>query len=147
MGARSRRKGSRGEREWAALLEARGWEARRVPLSGAAEGYPGDVESRLGDVTVLWQVKRRCSLPQWLASDIPVALRADRCEWWVLMPADDFLSLIARVGLYFVRSGQLCPSGRNAPSMGPMRSVRRATHAVDPHRDCSATPSQDTQDS
>jgi hypothetical protein len=86
-----RRKGARGEREWAAYLRGLGLEARRVPLSGSAPGYGGDVESYLPQGTrVLWQVKRRGRLPGWLSVDgvDAVALREDRGGWYVLLPAE-----------------------------------------------------------
>jgi hypothetical protein len=86
-----RRKGARGEREWAAYLRSLGWEARRVPLSGAAPGYGGDVESHVpGLGRVLWQVKRRGGLPRWLGLEgvDAVALREDRGGWYVLLPAE-----------------------------------------------------------
>jgi len=84
-----RRKGSAGEREWAALLRELGIDARRVPLSGAAPGWGGDVVSMLPGVgRVVWQVKRRRALPAWLEASKAdaVALRADRGEWYVLLP-------------------------------------------------------------
>jgi len=84
-----RRKGSAGEREWAALLRELGIDARRVPLSGAAPGWGGDVVSMLPGVgRVVWQVKRRKALPTWVGADKAdaVALRADRGEWYVLLP-------------------------------------------------------------
>jgi len=84
-----RRKGSAGEREWAALLRELGIDARRVPLSGAAPGWGGDVVSVLPGVgRVVWQVKRRKALPTWMGVDKAdaVALRADRGEWYVLLP-------------------------------------------------------------
>ena len=86
-----RRKGARGEREWAAYLRGLGLEARRVPLSGAAPGYGGDVESAVpGLGRVLWQVKRRRRLPGWLSLEgvDAVALREDRGGWYVLLPAE-----------------------------------------------------------
>lgn len=43
VGAMSRSKGAKFERDVASDLRAAGFTARKVPLSGAAEGYPGDV--------------------------------------------------------------------------------------------------------
>jgi Holliday junction resolvase len=40
-GKAPKRKGSRVEREVLALLKEAGLEARKVPLSGSAPGYPG----------------------------------------------------------------------------------------------------------
>jgi len=84
-----RKKGSAGEREWASLLRELGIDARRVPLSGAAPGWAGDVVSVIHGVgKVVWQVKRRKALPAWLGADgvDAVALRADRGQWYVLLP-------------------------------------------------------------
>lgn len=47
MGRASRDKGSRAERALVAELERHGWsDAFRVPLSGAAQGFKGDVHAR-----------------------------------------------------------------------------------------------------
>lgn len=42
-GKKSRDKGARFERYVVAKLKTMGYEAKRVPLSGAADGFPGDV--------------------------------------------------------------------------------------------------------
>lgn len=44
MGSMSRRKGALFELQVAKDLKALGFDARKIPLSGAAAGYPGDVE-------------------------------------------------------------------------------------------------------
>jgi Holliday junction resolvase len=46
-GKSPRQKGDRLERELVKLLEAAGIPAKRVPLSGSARGYPGDITATL----------------------------------------------------------------------------------------------------
>jgi hypothetical protein len=92
-----RRKGSAGEREWTAYLRSLGIQARRVPLSGAAPGYGGDVDSLIpGLGRVVWQVKRRRSFPDWLGIEgaDAVAFRADRGRWYVLLPVGLWQALL-----------------------------------------------------
>lgn len=43
MGKSSRDKGNRAERDLVKFLKEKGWEALRVPLSGAAAGFKGDL--------------------------------------------------------------------------------------------------------
>lgn len=90
-GRRSRRKGYEGEREFARLTGG-----KRVPLSGAQDGYPGDVQA-LG---LLWEVKRRKDswreLYQWLDGVDAVALRADNRQWLVVMTLDKFREVTGR---------------------------------------------------
>lgn len=90
-GRAARRKGYEGER---AFAKATG--GRRVPLSGAQAGYPGDVEA-LG---LLWEVKRRKDawreLYQWLDGVDAVALRADNKRWLVVMDLEKFREVSGR---------------------------------------------------
>ena len=51
-GKRSRDKGARFERYVVAKFKTRGYQAKRVPLSGAAIGFPGDV---LLDLERAWE--------------------------------------------------------------------------------------------
>lgn len=86
----SRRKGFRGEHEWATKVG--GSKISRT-------GYDGpDVESppMSVDGLVLWEVKRVKALPKWLDGWLvqaraegadALAFRQDRDEWWVLVPA------------------------------------------------------------
>lgn len=73
------------------LLRAAGFDARRVPLSGAQEGYPGDVVA----AGMVWQVKRRArglkSLYAWLDGHDVLAVRADHKPWLVVMPLKTWL--------------------------------------------------------
>lgn len=96
MGKKSRDKGARGERELVNLLIAAGYEARRVPLSGAT-WLKDDVETDLfGGCRV--EVKRRASawkqIYGWLdeGPDI-LAIRADHREWLLVVPLRIALNL------------------------------------------------------
>ena len=90
MGAMSRRKGLKAEREFVNLLREAGVPAERVPLSGAAGG------SFTSDVVIAgrWraEVKARASgegfatLERWLGENDLLVLRRDRAEPMVLLP-------------------------------------------------------------
>ncbi len=87
----SRDKGARSERELVNMLKGWGYEAKRVPLSGAAEGFKGDVLFRRpGDP--VWQTieaKVRANgfkqIYEWLPDDGFLCLKRDRDEWLVVM--------------------------------------------------------------
>jgi len=99
MGRASRDKGLRGEREFAELVSG-----RRVPLSGAQEGFGNDVEVPTPMGTLRAEVKRRkggfATLYGWLEDEREkpdiVAFRADRKPWLVAMTVETFLKLIGR---------------------------------------------------
>ncbi|RIH82610.1 hypothetical protein Mlute_02446 [Meiothermus luteus] len=76
-----KRKGTRAEREALKLLKEAGLEARRVPLSGSAPGYPGDLVAHLpglGEVVVEVKARRRFGLEGWLEGRGLLVLRPDR---------------------------------------------------------------------
>lgn len=62
-GKPSRSKGRRGEYLLRDILRALGWEANRVPLSGASQGYKGDVaaKDKQGNPYVFEVKTRRCN--------------------------------------------------------------------------------------
>ncbi len=95
MGGRaSKQKGNRGEKEFADLTNG-----KRVPLSGAVEGYTNDVVLPNG-----WrcEVKRRREMEKtlygWLLDEREkpdcVAFRADRMPWVVCMTLEKYLELV-----------------------------------------------------
>ena len=96
MGRKSRRKGYEGERAAVLAARAAGLDARRVPLSGGAEGYPGDLilDGRR------YEVKRRARgfalLYRWLGDNAGLILRADRKEPLVVVPLEAYLGLLSR---------------------------------------------------
>jgi hypothetical protein len=84
-----RRKGNRVEREVLALLKEAGLEARRVPLSGSAPGYPGDLEVELpglGRVLVEVKARKRLALEAWLEGRGLLVLKPDRRPPLAVMP-------------------------------------------------------------
>lgn len=89
MGRSQRRKGLEGEREFARLIGG-----RRVPLSGAQEGYHGDVVG----MGLTFEVKRRADgwreLYRWLEHADAVAVRADRAPWLVVIPLETFRRMV-----------------------------------------------------
>ncbi len=93
MPSRSKDKGNRGERELLEKLREYGFLIRKVPLSGAAQDWPGDLVEADGTI---WEVKRRSQgflkIYKWhsAGSDI-VAFRGDRQEWMVCMPLRTFV--------------------------------------------------------
>lgn len=96
-GRKSRNKGQRREREFAALVGG-----KRVPLSGAQEGYENDVEG----LEMKWEVKARKDgfkqIYKWIEDEREkpdaLALKADRKDWLVVMKLDKFLEIIQRGG-------------------------------------------------
>lgn len=89
-GRRSKRKGSRVEREFAKLIGG-----KRVPLSGASEGYKGDVVGQ----GMTWELKARKDgfkmLYGWLDGEgvDALALKADRKGFLVVLPLEKFLGI------------------------------------------------------
>ena len=98
MGKKSRDKGARGERELAALLGG-----KRVPLSGAADGFFNDVELSNG---MRVEVKRRKDgfkqLYDWVFDERErpdmVAIRTDRRPWVIAMPIETLIKLMGGEG-------------------------------------------------
>lgn len=94
-GKMSRDKGARGEREFAKLTDG-----KRVPLSGAVEGYSNDVIA----YDMQFEVKRRKSgfkqLYEWVEDEREkpdaVALRTDNKQWLVCMTLDKFKELMEK---------------------------------------------------
>jgi Holliday junction resolvase - archaeal type len=90
MAKRSVAKGKRREREVARLLGG-----RRVPLSGAAEGFPGDVVLPCG-----WRVEVKArrdgfkQLYRWLEKADALAIRADRRPWLLVLPLERAAALL-----------------------------------------------------
>jgi hypothetical protein len=99
-GRAPRRKGNRVEREVLALLREAGLEARRVPLSGSAPGYPGDLEVELpglGRVLVEVKARKRVGLEAWLEGRGLLVLKPDRRPPLAVMPLQALLALIRAV--------------------------------------------------
>lgn len=58
-GRKSRNKGRRGEYGVRDYLREQGWEADRVPLSGASQGFKGDIRARKDNKEITIEVKVR----------------------------------------------------------------------------------------
>jgi len=101
MGAFSRNKGNRAERELVRLLQAAGFAGERVPLSGAAHGrFGGDVSVPLLGVDRRVEVKARADgfkeLYRWLNGADLLIVRADRAEPLVVLPLRFALEIAAK---------------------------------------------------
>ena len=103
-GKRSREKGKRGEREWAALCRDQGYDCRRTAQFRGNTGDAGDVEGLPG---IHMEVKRTERLLPWdymtqAAHDAAaggegkmpiVAWKKNDHGWMVLMKAEDWFNL------------------------------------------------------
>lgn len=101
MGKRSRVKGYRGEHEVERLFRERGFDARRVPLSGASVFQKGDVVIFIdGQPRWVVEVKRRkkgfVELYRWLEEADIVFHRSDRAQWLVTMDVQTFWELVGK---------------------------------------------------
>jgi len=99
-GNSSRIKGYGGEKEVERKLKEAGLEAKRVPLSGAVEGFWGDVVFNVDGREMTGEVKRRkagfSKLYQWLARKDILFLREDREDWLVVLRMEDWLELVKK---------------------------------------------------
>lgn len=96
-GRAPRQKGDRAERDLVKRLQAAGVAAKRVPLSGSAAGYPGDVCATVGGRELCLEVKSRKdfkTLHDWLTDRDAVVLKADRKEPLVVLRLDMVLELL-----------------------------------------------------
>ena len=99
---RSKSKGSRFEREIVDAAKAHWLDAYRVPLSGAVEGYPGDVVviDGKGERWVV-EAKKRAdgfkTLYGWLEGDgiDCLVVGADRSPPLAVVPLGDFLQILS----------------------------------------------------
>jgi Holliday junction resolvase len=88
------------EREFVALHRALGVAAHRVPLSGAVEGYKGDLRISVRDRVLTAEVKARASgdgfrtLERWLAENHLLFLRRNNAPALVLLPWEIWAWLI-----------------------------------------------------
>lgn len=93
----AKRKGDGFEREIVDLMSVNGMKTRRVPLSGALDEFPGDVEFFWHGEWVKGECKRRTSgfrtLYRWLGSNRFLFFRDDHCEALVLMRVSDLAKI------------------------------------------------------
>jgi Holliday junction resolvase len=96
-GRAPRQKGDRTERAVVQALRSAGIPAKRVPLSGSANGYPGDIQALLGGREMTLEVKSRKdykTLYDWLEDRDGLVLKADRKEALIVMRLDDLLDIM-----------------------------------------------------
>jgi hypothetical protein len=102
-GRASRDKGNRAERAIVKFLQARGFAAERVPLSGSAGGsYLGDITVPVLNVDRTVEVKCRADcfreLYKWLEARDLLIVRADRKEPLVVLPLKLAAEIAAKAG-------------------------------------------------
>ena len=125
-------KGSRVEREIVHLHRDMGIDAKRVPLSGAAEGFKGDVI--IGDMVS--EVKSRkggqgfATISRWLGDNDLLFVKEDRKEPLVVMPWKTYEKLI--------KEGIVCPKCKGkgvieeGAGYGPLIKATRCSCVVEP---------------
>ncbi|RLJ00775.1 MAG: hypothetical protein DRP08_06260 [Candidatus Aenigmatarchaeota archaeon] len=96
---KARKKGYRGENEIVKLFKAQGFEAKRVPLSGANELLKGDVVIELKGKSMIGEVKRRkggmCMAYEVLDQKDLYFFRADRKGWLVTLKLETLMELLS----------------------------------------------------
>jgi len=99
MPNRQKEKGSRFEREIVELARQRDMEANRVPLSGSAAGFKGDVHIKKGRETWVIEAKKRADgfkfLYQHLDGADILVVGADRKKPLAVLDLEDFLDLLS----------------------------------------------------
>lgn len=97
-GKRSRSKGLRNEREIVNFFKERGIHAERVPLSGAIEGFPGDIKIQGEMCTFIAEAKCRANgfkqIYDWKADNDMLFIKADRQEQLVVMNLDLLIKIM-----------------------------------------------------
>lgn len=98
MPNRSKEKGSRFEREIVEKARQHGLEANRVPLSGSAAGFKGDVHIKKGRETWVIEAKKRASgfkfLYQHIEGSDVLVVSEDRNKALAVLDLEDFLDLL-----------------------------------------------------
>ena len=101
--AQPRSKGNRAEREIIDMLHRFGWKGARRNFQSGGQGG-GDVINGPTDVHIEVKHREACRIWQWIEqaqsearpTDTPaVFFRRNRSTWWVCVPADSYLSLLA----------------------------------------------------
>ncbi len=88
-GKKSRNKGLGFEREIVNLAKSYGHNAKRIPLSGASEGFKGDVQ--IGSKLFECKRRKKSSLYKWLADYHGVIIRADGEKPLIVLRLEDWL--------------------------------------------------------
>jgi hypothetical protein len=119
-GRRSRDKGARAERALVRFLQAHGFAAERVPMSGAAGGrFAGDITIPLLGVDRITEVKVRGTgfrqLYEWLDGRDLLIVRADRREPLVVLPL--------RLGVEVAKAGEQSKTPLSSPTSSPDAAI------------------------
>ena len=96
-GRAPRQKGDRLERAVVKTLQDAGLDAKRVPLSGSAAGYPGDICVKIAGRELTLECKSRAdfkTLYSWLENRDALILKADRKAPLLVVRLDDMLTFI-----------------------------------------------------
>ncbi len=100
MSRKERRKGYRGEHQLVKKLKKAGINAVRVPLSGASEGFKGDVIVEINGEKFTAEVKLRKTgfkqLYTWLSGKDILFVKADRKEYLAVLPLETLIKLLRR---------------------------------------------------
>ena len=101
-GRSSRTKGASSERELAKIFRARGWDAKRTPLSGGMH-IKGDLITDIPFLHIEAKRQEKLAIPAWIRqseSDCPkgkipsVVFRQSRQPWRIVVPLDHYLDLV-----------------------------------------------------
>ena len=97
QGRSSKRKGGRVERLGVAMLSEIG-EAARIPLSGAIEGWKGDISINIGDKRFVAEVKGRKNgwkqIDKWIAEHDMLLLKPDRQPFYIIFTEASFKEFV-----------------------------------------------------
>lgn len=97
MANRSKAKGSRFERAVVLALNAHGLNAKRVPLSGMARGFKGDVHFECQGIPKVMECKSRKArfkeIREWLGDNDFLAVKDNNTEALVVMTLANFAML------------------------------------------------------
>ena len=97
-GRSSREKGMRAERQIVELLRAFGFDAHKVPLSGAVTGFESDVELRVGNKVFRLESKMRAHgfglLYRWLTGVDALIVKADYKSPLAIIPLEKLANLL-----------------------------------------------------
>ncbi len=100
MGKASKDKGYRGENNLRNMLIDAGIECKRVPLSGGADGYKGDLVITIAGQEHKAEVKVRGNgfkqAYQWLDGNDYLFVKADRREYLAVLRVDDFIQFMIK---------------------------------------------------
>jgi hypothetical protein len=101
--AKPKGKGNAGEREMVDMLRRFGWTSAHRNFGSGSQGG-GDIIGGPANVHIECKRRERCAIWEWIAqataearpTDTPaVFFRRNRSAWWVAVPAEDYLELVA----------------------------------------------------